>query len=66
MTITITLEYWQAVRLQALVCDGREILSQQGRSQRGIDGYTQNDLSKLDELFLLKDSPSIVPKIELK
>lgn len=55
MNITITLEEWQASRLKALVQDGRSILEAQGRGQRGIDGYTWEDLRQLENC--LNQSP---------
>lgn len=65
MKIEIELEYWEAVRLQSLVIDGHNILNKEGRRQRGIDGYTKEDLYKLGEsLFKLKDSPQFSSKLE--
>lgn len=59
MKVTITLDYWQAVRLKALVEDGLSILDKEDATQRGFDGYTRDDLAAL-ELDQIKDSPSLV------
>lgn len=64
-TINIQINYSQAVRLLSLIDDGREILRQQHRPQRGIDGYTANDLSDLEKALIVTDRPAIVHKIEL-
>lgn len=64
MKIVIELEYWEAVRLQSLVIDGHNILNKDGRTQRGIDGYTKQDLKKLNCLFDLKDSPKFANKLK--
>jgi hypothetical protein len=67
MQILLQLEYWQAVRLQSLVNDGRDILQQQGRNQRGIDGYTMEDLDVLDQyVSSVKDSPRFVSKFKIE
>lgn len=44
MKSLIELNEHEAGRLKSLVNDGLSILNQQGRSQRGVDGYTLNDL----------------------
>jgi hypothetical protein len=67
MTITITLEEWQACRLKALVQDGNKILSEQGRNQRGIDGYTWEDLRILKNcLNQSPHEPKFIGDIKLK
>jgi hypothetical protein len=45
IVIEITNEY-EASRLLNLIEDGMKILNKQGRSQRGIDGYTYSELQK--------------------
>jgi len=58
MEVTLTLEYWQAVRLKSLLELGRRELNTSYRTQYGIDGFTQNDLDTVNKvLHLLKDSP---------
>ncbi len=41
----------EAARLINLINDGFKILGYQDRNQRGIDGYTQSDLSNWHEVI---------------
>lgn len=45
MEIILKLDHWEATRLKSLVNDGFTILKEEGRTQRGIDGYTKSDLN---------------------
>jgi hypothetical protein len=66
MKILLELEHWETVRIKALVADGIEILHQQGRTQRGIDGYTNYDLKHLKEaLEFVPEKPKFVAPITL-
>lgn len=65
MKILIELEYWQAVRLKALVEQGHHILDQQDRTQYGIDGYTRSDLNKLGSQLLLEDNPKFAKPVDI-
>lgn len=48
LTITMSNPY-ETARLISLIKDGGKILEKQGRTQRGIDGYTVGDLNAWDE-----------------
>ena len=45
IVIEISNEY-EAARLLTLIEDGKQVLSKQGRTQKGIDGYTDSDLER--------------------
>jgi hypothetical protein len=49
ITITVSINEHTATRLKELVKDGYAILNQQGRQQRGVDGYTLTDLQELEK-----------------
>jgi hypothetical protein len=58
MEVTIKLQYWQAVRLKSLIQLGKKELNSSGRSQLGIDGFTESDLDAVNKVLnLLKDTP---------
>lgn len=48
---SVRIEEWTACRLKSLVQDGYAVLEQQGRGQRGFDGYTLEDLAELEEIL---------------
>lgn len=66
MTVKIELTDWQAARLLQLVKDGEDILSQQGRQQRGIDGYTFDDLNQLKRGLRQTDEKCSIPGHKIK
>jgi hypothetical protein len=59
MQTVLIISQWEACRLKALVKDGKEILKRQGRTQRGIDAYTTQDLDNLERALdgLTAESP---------
>jgi hypothetical protein len=68
MRVLLELEKWEAVRLKSLVVEGMNILEQQGRTQRGIDGYTDHDLKHLGQFLegISPERPNYVSPIKIK
>ena len=67
MKVKFELDYWTAVRLKPLFEIGVNILEAQGRTQYGIDGFTNEDLDKVFEVLnTLKDNPEYTNPLEFE